>query len=626
MNGDDGVNLSISKIQSVHPNVTKEQIEKDYTEYKTSGKMADYFTDGIVEDIKSKGLMQHPTGGPPQLPDMSPFLQESASQVGALAKGAGKGLLGAITQPPVFGGALKLPFGAPQETLGPDRMHPFPQETMSDTGQTPENWQASLVNQLRKLPFVEQAEKIINPKQPYERAETIGEVAAPIAAYGAASKMTGTPEIPKLHETVTKRLTNALSPGKTNQNWSPALKGVLESGDLASAVQDAKVIDPITKKPTTESLDIKSHGDFHEAINQQKNNFWQKEVKPRLDLLKGQINKTEVLDEMGTVQKGISAKIEPNAYGKAGGEAANFYSNDSPMDYSEAQERVQDLNQRLNSFFKAPIPANEIEATAPRIASTLAERASLNKQIDGAVEKMTGEGIADFKKRYSHLKTIEEQAFKAKVAAEVRKSPGLSKALTPYMGGKILLGLTAILAGHPEAGAAIGGLGAAESVMRVGLNKLSSPEYNLGKAIDVLKKLPKAKVSAIPKPIPDVPPEVPQQEPPKPLPTVGRFDSASGTFTPSANPIEPFKPPVNPSNTALRVSPSGEVMPQGQDIQRLPEVKAPIQQVPKIESTVEKPKFDTTRVKDIKKSETTEERANREVEELRKKIKKSKKT
>ena len=571
----DEVNLSISKIQTSHPEITKDQIEKDFTAYQSNGKMPDYFKDGVV-DIEQPKLLQHPTGGPPKLPDISPFLNESAAQVGHFAKGAAQGLEGMITQPPTYGGALGLPFNQPQDTFPVNNGKINLQQPMSDTGMPPENWQASLVNQLRQLPFVSSVESMINPTRPYERAETLGANIAPVAAFKGLSEMTRTPELSELHNDISKKLVNALSPSKNNQNWSPALKGVLESGDLASAIQDAKTINPLNKQPTNEPLDIKSHGDFHNAIGQRLQSFWNDEVKPRLALTKGiDVDKNKVLSEMMGVQQGISAKIEPEAYSRAGGEAANFYKSNKPFNVIEAQERVQDLNRRLDSFFKAPIPISEVEATAPKIASTLAERGALLEQIDNAVQKMSGDKVGDFKKRYGNLKTVEEQAFKAKIASEVRKSPGLSQAITPYMGGKILLGLGAILSSHPGVGAGALGLGTSEAAMRLGGRYFNTPEHNLSEAVDLLKKLPKAQKIPINPTTPVQPQPVQQQTPPKPAPTVLRFNPKTGQAIPSVQPFQPSVAPVNPTNTALRVSPSGEVMftPKDQEINRLPKVE-----------------------------------------------------
>ena len=48
------VNISVSKVRLKHPNITPEQIDKDFASYKSGGKMPDYFMDGIVEVPQEK--------------------------------------------------------------------------------------------------------------------------------------------------------------------------------------------------------------------------------------------------------------------------------------------------------------------------------------------------------------------------------------------------------------------------------------------------------------------------------------------------------------------------------------------------------------------------------------------
>jgi len=357
-----------------------------------------------------------------------------------------------------------------------------------------------------------------------------------------------TPEI--LNEKVTKHLTNALNPVKSNAKYLPALKGSLNSGDLASAIQDAKIPDA-NGKPGTEPLNIQDHTDYKEAITQRKNALWD-EIKPKLKLAGNDlIDKSRTLADLQSTRSGISAKIEPNSYKPS--ESETFYSNNTPLKIDDAQERVQDLNKQLNAFFKAPVSASEVEATAPKIANKLAERASLNSQIDEAVEKATGQGIGDFKKRYSNLRQHEEDALRAQITSETKKNPGFARAITPYMGGKVLLGLGALLTGHPEVGMGALGLGTAESGMRLGLGKLQSPEYNLNKAVNILKGMPKAAISSTPAPIPPSPfnPKglLPSGvNPPAQMTQQGAPTNAVGT--PPTPPIGPIIVPPSPLEQA----------------------------------------------------------------------------
>lgn len=333
---------------------------------------------------------------------------------------------------------------------------------------------------------------------------------------------------------VSQHLTNSLSPSRTNQRWAPSVKAAIQSGDLASAVQDAKVSDPVTGQLTAEPLKVENRAQFHDALSQRKDSLWKGEVIPKLEAAgpvpvdKAAVLKSLVLPE----QKSISAKVTPKVYDNAVSDQKQFYSGDYPMDIAEAQERAQDLNAQLDAFFKNPSSPETVEARAPKLAAILNERAALNEQINAAVDKMTGSGVADLKKRWGNLKSVEDQAFRAKVASEVSKNPGLAKAMSPYMVGKLAAGAAMMLTGHVEAALALGTYGAAELGTKIIFDRFRNPDSQLKKAVGILEKMPKAPAaasiappsSAQPTPSPVTPVAAPQAEPVPPRSRVGEID------------------------------------------------------------------------------------------------------
>lgn len=165
---------------------------------------------------------------------------------------------------------------------------------------------------------------------------------------------------------------------------------------------------------------------------------------------------------------------------------ADRYRKQGKLGFDEAQSLLEDMNVRLQNFFKNPT----FEASTPAAIDANISKA-IRSQMDSIIENTVSPGYQEYRNAYKALKTIERDLAR-QVNVELRKNTkGLLDYTDIFTGGDLLSG---IATGNPAAIAkAVGG-----RVIKERFKALNDPNRYIAKAFELLEKtkakagLPKA--------------------------------------------------------------------------------------------------------------------------------------
>lgn len=503
------------------------QTAPDVDDFMKSRQPIDDFIKSRQQSEPAKSLLSHPSNNDNKLPSISPFLQESANQVSHAALGAVHGIKNLATNPPAFGGALGLPFNQPSDQLDMSSGKPrLPQDKME--GQAPENWQAELVNNLRKLPFVQSAESLIHPTKPYERAETIGENLGPIAAFGAAGKLGETKSQPleglnKIEKASNPKVGKA---GKTAQSFRNDLDTAKEH--LSKIARDTPDSSSFLER-TLGKGDPEWYSETAGNISDYKDQLWDKEHTEPVTRQKHQLfNYNNKVIEDAT--KEIDTQDDQDQSAKA----IDWIHKEIPRikTVGEADSRIRRLNAEIKSLPETygPVGARvRLEALK-----------SIRENLDQRLSELGESGVKKSNKEWGSLRNIEDR-----LRERYFQETGKAAKSSPIPDWFHLYGFGGI---H---GASLG------AGLRLGSMLKPSPSVNLVRGMRELGKsgmepTPPVRPSTYqPGPVPRAPigllPPVggfPQQPTPQPAPTtpqaVLRFNPTTGEAIPS---VQPFQAP-----------------------------------------------------------------------------------
>lgn len=103
---------------------------------------------------------------------------------------------------------------------------------------------------------------------------------------------------------------------------------------------------------------------------------------------------------------------------------------------AETQEAIKLLNQSLEKYYRDPSPSTKGQAFVDSFIAN-----DLRKQLDTAIEKQTGPGYSDLKKKYGALKSIEQEVNHRAIVDARRNNKGLVDFSDIMTSGDIVSGM-----------------------------------------------------------------------------------------------------------------------------------------------------------------------------------------
>jgi hypothetical protein len=134
----------------------------------------------------------------------------------------------------------------------------------------------------------------------------------------------------------------------------------------------------------------------------------------------------------------VQKKLSPEtvAYAES---RINALKGDGAFTAIEAQEAIQVLNQTLESSYRNPTPEMQGRAFVDSLIAN-----DLRSQLNKSIEKATGKGYADIKKKYGALKTIEQDIMRRAIVDARKNNKGLIDYSDVVTVGQIVKGMSSV--------------------------------------------------------------------------------------------------------------------------------------------------------------------------------------
>src|ERR1700674_1086597 len=206
-----------------------------------------------------------------------------------------------------------------------------------------------------------------------------------------------------------KALTQAIQPGV---NIPRAQESMPIAGSDLQAVKKAGLVTDREGNPVTE---FKSNGDLLHGVRAAKQYIWNALEQRTGSVAKLSADTNAVADAMEKSISKRTAEQYPEIAKKVQARADTYRGLKSFRDIENA---IQDANDDLRGYYKRSTPTDS--PITAETAATEAEVKVLRKMLDDGVEKLTGEGTADLKRRYGALRDVERASAK-QYAVETRQ-------------------------------------------------------------------------------------------------------------------------------------------------------------------------------------------------------------
>ena len=268
--------------------------------------------------------------------------------------------------------------------------------------------------------------------------------ATPFLAKTAQGAYSGVKNI--VNPEIESALTRAIKPGKNNVGFSDHLKlAVPEISDTLKM----KGVDPA--KMTI--------NDLKDAVLDTKKRIWDAYEKVKSPNSHAQIDTTPIADKMKSTitprfreqNPGLAQKIET---------AADTY-NGRELSVGEIENRLQEANGELHSYYAKNKVSQQVAKTDPEIAHVVNEAEGLRELLYSKLDELSGGKSADIKKLYGALTNIGNEV-EGRAQVYNRQAPASLQETLNYPWA-VAKGLGSVVRGDP--------LGAAESLTQIGISK-----------------------------------------------------------------------------------------------------------------------------------------------------------